>query len=108
MPTRVIVAIQRRYASGETLRSIAQSEHVSYTTVRKYVKALPSRQAGHHLPPETVSAIQTLRAKGHKQIAIAKKLGVSVTSVRRHEQASGEATPRRRGRPRKTAADIAR
>lgn len=105
--TTVIDGIQRRYAAGETLASIAKNEHVGPSTVRKYTKHLPRRVPGRHLNPETLGEVKDLSAQGLKQDAIARKLGISVTSVRKHQQASGIA-PHRRGRPRKTAADIAR
>jgi DNA invertase Pin-like site-specific DNA recombinase len=104
----VIEAIQRRYAAGEALNSIAENEHVSRSTVQKYTRDLPRRvQQGHYLTPETVSEVKDLTAKGFKQRAIARKLNISVTTVRRYQRAN-DTKPPRRGRPRKTAADLAR
>lgn len=107
IPASKVAAIQRRYLDGETLRNIREAEDVAASTVQKYVKDLPRRHRG-HLTPQTIGHIQTLRAKGQKQLVVARKLGLSISSVRKHERPDGDERPRRRGRPRKTAADVAR
>jgi hypothetical protein len=107
IPAPKVAAIQQRYRNGEPINSISRNEKVSRSTVSKYVRDLPRREPG-RVTRQLVEEIKTLRAQGHKQLFVARKLGVSMYNVKKHEQPDGAATPRPKGRPRKTAADAAR
>lgn len=103
----VIKSIEQGHAAGESFSSIAKRLNVSVSTVKKYTRHLPRRPSANHLNPATLTEVKELSATDLTQAAIAKKLGLAPSTIRRYQRANGT-KPRPRGRPRKTAADLAR